>query len=96
MMQMMTPPGFKEEDFLCLFHCKSMVAKDLQGGAISDPRGMLGRIYVKLRITMLLSKYKSFGCCGFREDSFHVFSIISLWQIMMPSRRGLYGSLGHG
>ena len=30
--------------FLCLFHCKSMGANDPRGGAISDPRGMLGRI----------------------------------------------------
>ena len=45
-----------------------------RGGAISDPRGMLGRIYVKLYITMLRTKYRSFGCCGFREeDFFHVF-----------------------
>ena len=28
-------------------------------GAISDPRGMLGRIYVKLHITMLHTKYRS-------------------------------------
>ena len=38
--------------FLCLFHCKSMGAKDPQGGAISEPRGMVGRIYVKLQITI--------------------------------------------
>ena len=68
-----------------------------RGGAISDPRGMLGRIYVKLHITMLHTKYRSFGCCGFREDDFfHVFSIVSLWQIMMPPGRGLYGPQGHG
>ena len=47
------PCGFGEEDFLCFFHCKSMGANEPWGGAISDPRGMLGRIYVKLHITML-------------------------------------------
>ena len=48
--------------FLFFFsNCKSK-------GAISDPRGMLGRMYVKLHITMLHTKYRSFGCCGFRED----------------------------
>ena len=30
-----------------------------RGGAISDHRGMLGRIYVKLHITMLHTKYRS-------------------------------------
>ena len=45
------------------------------GGAISDPRGMLGRIYVKLYITMLHTKYRSFGCCGFREDFFMYFPL---------------------
>ena len=65
-----------------------------RGGAISDPWGMLGRIYVKLHITMLHTKYRSFGCCGFREED--VFSIVSLWQIMMPPGRGLYGPQGPG
>ena len=41
-----------------------------RGGAISDPRGTLGMIYVKLHITMLHTKYRSFGCCGFREEDF--------------------------
>ena len=58
--------GLKEE-FLCLFHCKSMGANYPQGGAISDLRGMLGRIYVKLHITMLHTKCRS---CGFREEDF--------------------------
>ena len=44
-----------------------------QGGAISDPRDMLGRIYVKLHITMLHTKYRSFGCCGFREEDFFMY-----------------------
>ena len=61
------PCGFKE-DFLCLFYCKSMGANDPWGGAISDARGMLGRIYVKLHTTMLHTKYRSFGSCGFREE----------------------------
>ena len=43
------------------------------GGAISDTRSMLGRIYVKLHITMLHTKYKSFGCCGFREEDFFMY-----------------------
>ena len=46
---------------------------------------MIGRIYVKLCIIMLHSRYRSFVSCGYREeDFFHVFPIISLWQIMTP------------
>ena len=33
--------------FLCFSHCKSMGANDPQGGAIFDPRGMNGRIYIE-------------------------------------------------
>ena len=44
--------------------------------------GMLCGIYVKLHKTMLHTKYISFGTCGFREDIFHVFPIVSLWQVM--------------
>ena len=65
------PHGFK--DFFCLFHCKSMEANNPRGGAISDPRGMLGRIYVKLHITLccipniealavVVSEKKIFSC----------------------------------
>ena len=42
-------------------------------GGISDPRDILGRIYVKLHITMLHTKYRSFGCCGFREEVFFMY-----------------------
>ena len=34
-----------EKIFLCFSHCKSMGANDPWGGAIFDPRGMVGRIY---------------------------------------------------
>ena len=33
--------------FLCFSHFKSMGANDARGGAIFDPRGMIGRIYKK-------------------------------------------------
>ena len=36
-----------------------MGANDSQGGAISDPWDMLGRIYVKLHITMLHTKIEA-------------------------------------
>ena len=57
----------------CFSNCKSKGVIDLQGGAISDPRGMLGRIYVKLHIRMLHTKYRSFGCCGFKEEGFFMY-----------------------
>ena len=41
------PCGFGEEDFLCFSHCKSMGANDPRGGAIFDPRVMIGRIYIE-------------------------------------------------
>ena len=43
---------------------------DPPGEAISDLRGMLGIIYLKLHIPILHTKYRSFGCCGFREEDF--------------------------
>ena len=39
------PCGFGEEDFFMFAHCKSMGANDTRGGAIFDPRGMIGWIY---------------------------------------------------
>ena len=39
------PCGFGEEDFLCISHCKFMEDNDPWGGAIFDPKAMVGRIY---------------------------------------------------
>ena len=36
-----------EEKIFCFSHCKSMGANDPRGGAIFDPRGMIGRIYIE-------------------------------------------------
>ena len=33
--------------FLCFSHSKSMGANDPRGGAIFDPRSMIGRIYIE-------------------------------------------------
>ena len=33
--------------FICFSHCKSMGANDPRSGAIFDPRGMIGRIYIE-------------------------------------------------
>ena len=47
-------------------------------GTFFYPWVMIGRIHVKLRITMLHTEYKSFGSCGFRD----FFSCISLYKPM--------------
>ena len=41
------PCGFGEDFFMFFSHCKSMGANDPRGGAIFDPRGMIGRIYIE-------------------------------------------------
>ena len=58
---------FSEKIFLCFSHCKSMGANDPRGGAIFDPRGMTGRIYIEDHYTLLYTKYESFGPCGFGD-----------------------------
>ena len=59
--------------FYFFSHCKCTGANDPRGGAIFDPRGMIRMIYVKLRKTILHTKYRSFGSCGFREDDFKMY-----------------------
>ena len=59
--------------FFMFSNSKYKGAIDPPGWAISDPRGILGRIYVKLHITMLHTKYRRFGCCGFREEDFFMY-----------------------
>ena len=51
-----------------------MGANDHWGGAIFDPRGMIGRIYIEDHYTLLHTKYESFGPCGFGEEDFLYFS----------------------
>ena len=50
-----------------------MRANDPRGGAIFDPRGMIGRIYKEDLYTLLHKKYESSGPCGFREEDFLCF-----------------------
>ena len=47
------PHGFRKEDFLSLSHYKFMGVNDPRGVASLDPRGMVGRIYVKDHLTSL-------------------------------------------
>ena len=58
---------------VCFSYCKSMGANNPRGGAIFDPRGMVGRIYKEDHYTVLHTKYESSGPCGFR-DFFMFFS----------------------
>ena len=43
------------------------------GLVVSDPRGMVGRIYKEDHYTLLHTKYESFGSCGFGEEDFFLF-----------------------
>ena len=44
-----------------------------RGGAIFDPRGMVGRIYKEDNYTLLHTKYESSGPCGFGEKDIFMF-----------------------
>ena len=45
---------------------------------------MVGRIYKEDHYTLLHTKYENSGPCGFREDFFYVFPILSLLELMTP------------
>ena len=51
---------------------------------------MIGRIYIEDHLTLLHTKYESFGPCGFGEADFFMFCPIT------PPGRGPYGPQGHG
>ena len=68
------PCGCGEEDFFMFFrHCKSMGANDPRGGAIFDPRGMIGRIYIEDHLTLLHTKYEIWSLWFWRRRFFYVF-----------------------
>ena len=62
-----------EKIFLCFSHCKSMGANDPRGGAIFDPRGMLGRIYKVDHYTLLHTNMKALGLVVLEKKIFYVF-----------------------
>ena len=78
-----------------VFLVKSMETIDPRGMAKLDPRGMIGTIYNGDYQTLLLTKYRSSGPCGFREEEILVFRIVSLWKLSIPGR-GQIGPQGHG
>ena len=43
---------------------------DPRGMARFDPRGMIGTLYNRDYQTLLHTKYRSSGACGFREEDF--------------------------
>ena len=68
-----------------------------RGGAIFDPRGMIGRIYVELHMTLLQIKYTSLVSCGFREEVFSIYfhykflvdnDIPGTWPVWTPGAVG--------
>ena len=61
-----------------------MGANDPRVVANSDPKDMIGRIYVGYHLTLFHTKFTGFRPCGFKEEDFYVIHIICLWQIMMP------------
>ena len=67
-----------------------MGANDPQGGAIFDPRVMVGRIYKEDHYTLLHTKYERFGPYGFGEEDFFL-----CFSMTLPGR-ALYGPQGHG
>ena len=56
-----------------------MGPNDPRGGAIFDPRDMVGRIYKEDKYTLLHTKYESSGPYGFREEYLFMF-----FSIMPP------------
>ena len=62
-----------------------MGANDPWGGAIFDPRGMVGMSYKEDHYTLIHTKYESSRPCGFRD--FVCFP-------MTPTGRGPYGPPG--
>ena len=75
----------RREMFLFFSHYKFIGANDPRGVASLGPRGLIGRIYVGDRLTLLHTKYVISGPHGFREeDVFYFFPIKSLWEVMTP------------
>ena len=73
---------FLEQECVCFFHCKYMGANVPWVWTILNPRGIIGKIYVKDHITLLHTKYcTSFWFCSFKEDVFHMFFYYKMVQV---------------
>ena len=72
-----------------------MGAIDPMGGAIFDPRGMVGRIYKDDHYTLLHTNYESSRPYGFgEEDFFMFFPLLSLWELMTPRGEAIFDCRG--
>ena len=71
------PCGFGEEFFFMFFplyvYGTFPELMTPRGGAIFDPRGMVGRIYKEDHYTLPHTIYESSGPCGFGEEDFFMF-----------------------
>ena len=63
---------------LRFFYYKSMEANDPRSVANLDPRDMIDKVYEGYHLALLHTKYIGFRSCGFREDCFLIFPIISV------------------
>ena len=70
------PCGFGEEDFFYVFPIVSLWEL-MNPGAIFDPRGMIGRVYIEDHYTLLHTKYERFGPCGFGVEDFFMFFLMT-------------------
>ena len=70
-----------------------MGANDPRGGAIFDPRSMIGRIYKEDHYTSLHTKYESFGPCGFGGEDFFMFFLMTPQGRARMDPRGTEGRI---
>ena len=65
------PRGFGEEEFFYVFPIVCLwELMTTEAGPFLTPGGMIGRIYKEDHYTLLHTKYKSSGPCGFGEKDF--------------------------
>ena len=84
---------FSEKIFVCVSYCKYMVANVPLGGAILNTRGIIDRIYVKHHITLLQTKYTSFGSCGFEVFFLMLSSVVDLSGLAFCSQNVMHNML---
>ena len=72
-----------------------MGANDPRGVTNLDPRGMVGRIYVRVHQKLLHTKYVSSGPHGFRKEDFLSFSHYKSMGVNDPGAWAIW-TQGHG
>ena len=61
-----------------------MGANDTQGGAIFDPKGIMGRITKETTSHCYTQNIKALGFVDSEKNIFYVFALVSLWALMTP------------